>query len=597
MKGAPAIPAKYETLGEALAFASGTDAAITFLDAREAEQIVSFAAIRKRAREVAAALAARGIASGDRVALVLPTSPAFVECFFGAILAGAIPVPLYPPVRLGRMEEYHRRTAALLKGVGAAVVITDDRVRRLLGLATDQALPRLGCLTASELSGGGELERSASGTDIGLIQFSSGTTVESKPVALTHANMLANVAAIDAYIAEDNAPSPSGVSWLPLYHDMGLIGCLFMALYRPGSMTLIPPEVFLARPAIWLRAISRRRATISPAPNFAYGYCTKRVRDEEMEGVDLSSWSLALNGAEPVTGAVLQRFSERFARWGFRESALTPVYGLSEAALAVTFKPVGGRYRTREVDPGVATAGHGGGNGMRDAVSVGQPIAGVEVEIRGPEGVVPAGRVGRIYVRGPSVMNGYFQRPEMTASAIQDGWLDTGDIGFEDGDELYICGRAKELIILRGANHAPHEFEEALDGLAGVRAGCVVAVGFMGTEGQGEELALLVETEGEPPADLKDQIRSRVAEHTGIRPAAVELLAPGTLPRTSSGKLRRGEAGQLWTAGQLHPPRRVTVLGMTLEAAKGELFHARSAIRRRLAGSPSESVEPDGEAT
>jgi acyl-CoA synthetase (AMP-forming)/AMP-acid ligase II len=419
--------------------------------------------------------------------------------------------------------------------------------------------------------------------EIALIQFSSGTTVDSKPVALSHANVLSNVAAIDAYIFEEASPNPAGVSWLPLYHDMGLIGALIEAVYRPGNLTLIPPEHFLARPALWLRAISRHRATISPAPNFAYGLCTKRIKDEELDGVDLSTWSLALNGAEPVTAAVLQRFADRFSRWGFRAKALTPVYGLSEAALAVTFKPVHTSVSTRDIDADALAAEGIVKQGDRPVVGVGKPLAGIEVEIRNEDGtVLPAGRAGRIFVRGPSVMTGYFGRPEATAEAVRDSWLDTGDIGFEHDGELFISGRAKELVILHGANHAPHEFEEALDGLSGVRAGCAVAVGFLAPDGSGEALALLVETEGEPPLDLVEKIRSQVAQHTGIHPTAVELLTPGTLPRTSSGKLRRREAGRLWELGQLTAPESVNALRIALESAKGEFLHMRGALRRRL---------------
>jgi acyl-CoA synthetase (AMP-forming)/AMP-acid ligase II len=583
---------KSPTLGAALRAAATTLTGLTFVDLRDRETSLSYVELYARSREIAGGLTARGIRPGDRVALVLPTSPEFVETFFGTILAGAIPVPLYPPLRLGRLEEFHRRTAQMLTVAGAKVLISDDRVRGLLGRATDAARPPLGCLTVADLRGRGEFEYSGVPQEIALIQFSSGTTVDSKPVALSHANVLSNVAAIDAYIFEDASPNPAGVSWLPLYHDMGLIGALIEAVYRPGNLTLIPPEHFLARPALWLRAISRHRATISPAPNFAYGLCTKRIRDEELDGVDLSTWSLALNGAEPVTAAVLQRFADRFARWGFRAEALTPVYGLSEASLAVTFKPVRTAVSSRSIDADALASDGIVRPGDRTVVGVGRPLAGIEVEIRGDDGaVLPAGRAGRIFVRGPSVMTGYFGRPEATAETVRDGWLETGDIGFEQDGELFICGRVKELVILHGANHAPHEFEEALEGLAGVRAGCAVAVGFLAPDGSGEALALLVETDGEPPLDLVEKIRGQVAQHTGIHPTAVELLSPGTLPRTSSGKLRRREAGRLWELGKLTPPENVNALRIALESAKGGLLHMRGALRRRLASNEKDAED------
>ena len=235
--------------------------------------------------------AERGVRKGDRVALVLPTCPEFVECFFGVLCAGAIPVPLYPPVRLGRLDEYHRKTAAMLQAVDAALVVTDERIRRFLGVAVDISAPRLGCVTASSLGGTNSVEVEVAADDVALIQFSSGTTNDPKPVALTHANLLSNLAAIDRYLTDKGAPSPVGVTWLPLYHDMGLIGNLLSAFYVPGPLVLLPPELFVAVPGAWLRAISRHRGTVTAAPNFAFGLCLKRIRDEELEGVDLSSWT------------------------------------------------------------------------------------------------------------------------------------------------------------------------------------------------------------------------------------------------------------------------------------------------------------------
>src|SRR5439155_615197 len=296
--------------------------------------------------------------------------------------------------------------------------------------------------------------------DLALIQFSSGTTVEPKPVALTHANVLANVAAIDTYIPEQGPLRQRGVSWLPLYHDMGLIGCLLLAVYHPGPLALLPPEAFLARPALWLRAIARTRATLTVAPNFAFGLCAKRVRDEELQGADLSCLRLVLNGAEPIAPAALRRFCERFARFGFDRRALMPVYGLSEASLAVTFSPPGRGPRT------VRRAG-------RELASVGAPVAGVEVSIRG-----------------------------------------------EDGRELP-------------------------DG-----------------------------------ALTEDAVRARVVERTGIRPHTVKLLQPGTIPRTSSGKLRRAETLRQLLGGELRPPRNVTLLRMAREAALSAVALARLRLSR-----------------
>jgi len=575
LRGPPLPRLKHRTIGEALAAAStatptsnGTEpAGLTFLDALEQERHLSFAELRLRARRAAAGMAALGIRPGDRVALVLPTGVDFMDAFFGALLAGAVPVPLYPPVRLGRLDEFHVRTARLLRACGARLLLTDARVGRLLGQAAARARPELGVHAVSALPRAGELELPAAPGDLALIQFSSGTTVEPKPVALTHANVLANVAAIDTYIPEQGPLRQRGVSWLPLYHDMGLIGCLLLAVYHPGPLALLPPEAFLARPALWLRAIARTRATLTVAPNFAFGLCAKRVRDEELQGADLSCLRLVLNGAEPIAPAALRRFCERFARFGFDRRALMPVYGLSEASLAVTFSPPGRGPRT------VRRAG-------RELASVGAPVAGVEVSIRGEDGrELPDGAIGAIHVRGPSVMRGYFQDADATAQALRDGWLDTGDLGFVEAGELIVSGRAKEVVVLRGANHAPQEFEDALDGLAGARPGCAVAVGLVPDGADGEELALLVEVERDG-ALTEDAVRARVVERTGIRPHTVKLLQPGTIPRTSSGKLRRAEALRQLLGGELRPPRNVTLLRMAREAALSAVALARLRLSR-----------------
>ncbi|TMA92221.1 MAG: fatty acyl-AMP ligase [Deltaproteobacteria bacterium] len=538
LTGGPAVAPRHQTLHAALEHAARSRWGLTFLDAQERETPLSFAELYERAQRAAGGLREQGIAPGDRVAIVLPTGPDFMDAFFGTVLAGAIPVPLYPPLRLGRMDEFHRRTARMIRACGARLVLSDARISRLLGVAVAEARPPLGL---RRLQHARPLVSPAAPDDLLLIQFSSGTTVDPKPVALTHANVLANVAAIETIVPTDDAQA--GVSWLPLYHDMGLIGCLLCAVDRPGPLTLIPPELFLARPAIWLRAISRKRATISVAPNFAYGLCLRRVRDRDLEGVDLSSWRFALNGAEPVAPAVLRRFSDRFASYGFDARALMPVYGLSEASLAVTFTPSG---------RGPRTVAHG----ARELASVGAPLPGIDLDVR----------EGRIFVRGPSVMREYFGNRAATDATLRGGWLDTGDLGFLQDGELFVSGRAKDVVILRGSNHSPQEFEEALDGVAGVRPGCAAAVGIPTAEG--EQLALLVEADGAADAE---QIRARVTERTGIRPHEVHLLAPGTLPRTSSGKLRRGEALRQLQSGELRPPDPVTLLHVAKETARSLL--------------------------
>jgi fatty-acyl-CoA synthase len=592
VRGAPAIEPKHETLNDMLATAAQTGESLFFVNRKEQDLEVPMARIREQALSIAADLRNRGVGKGDRVALVLPTSPEFVECFFGVLCAGAIPVPLYPPVRLGRLDEYHRKTAAMLRAVDAAMVVTDERIRRFLGVAVDISAPRLGCVTASNLGGYNSIDIEAAADDVALIQFSSGTTHDPKPVALTHANLLSNLAAIDRYLTDNGAPKPVGVTWLPLYHDMGLIGNLLSAFYVPATLVLLPPELFVAVPAAWLRAISRHRGTVSAAPNFAFGLCLDRIRDEELEDVDLSSWRVILNGAEAVTAGVQRRFNTRFARWGLRPSALTPCYGMAEASLGVTFKPAGTLFHSLGVDADKLALDGVVAPGRKELVSVGRPLSGVQVEIRDAAGMsLPPGRVGHVFLRGPSVMMGYFGRTDLTDQAIHHGWLDSGDLGFTHDGELYVCGRHKDVVVVRGANHAPEEFEAALEGLAGVRAGCAVAVGFVPAGEDGEALAMLVETTTDAPATLSDDVAARVQERTQIRPAHVELLSPGTLPRTSSGKLRRREARTQWLAGTLSPPKKVTASRLLAAAAHGELRHARARLARRAANAPSITTE------
>jgi acyl-CoA synthetase (AMP-forming)/AMP-acid ligase II len=358
----------------------------------------------------------------------------------------------------------------MLQAVDASLVVTDERIRRFLGVAVETAAPPLGCVTASSLGGQEGDEFEAAADDLALIQFSSGSTTDPKPVALTHANLLSNLAAIDAYTKEEGGTQNAvGVTWLPLYHDMGLVGNLLLSFYVPAPLVLIPPEMFLAVPGAWLRAMSRHRGTHTTAPNFAFGLCLNRISDEELEGVDLSAWRICLNGAEPISPAAQRRFIERFGRWGFPAQALTPAYGMAEASLALTFKPPGELFRTIGLDADKLSSEGLVEPGAKELVSVGRPVAGVEIDIRDQHGApLPPGRVGHIHVRGPNVMTAYFRRTDLTDQAMHDGWLDTGDIGFQHDGDLFVCGRHKDIIIVRGANHAPQEFEVALDGLPGV---------------------------------------------------------------------------------------------------------------------------------
>ncbi len=563
---------------------------LCFVDHREDVTEHTWGETVARARATAAGLHDIGVRPGDRVALVLPTSVEFFDAFFGTVLAGAIPVPLYPPVRLGRLDEYYRRSAGLLASVDARLVLTDTRIRKVLGPMIEAARPPLGLRLVADVRAAGAGSTAADSTAFGadpppdglaMVQFSSGTTVDPKPVGLSHRAVMAQASTLLDLMEHYPGAAGGGVSWLPLYHDMGLIGCVFPALTKGARLTLLGPELFLARPAAWLRALSRTRAMVSPAPNFAFALCVERVRDEDLAGVDLSDWRVALNGAEPVSPSVMRSFAERFAPYGLRPQALTPVYGLSEAALAVTFSDIDRPFRVTRFDPErLATSGDAIESATgTEYVSVGTPLRGFDIEIRDRDrAVVAPGRVGRLHVRGPSIMDGYVGRPDATAAVLLDGWLDTGDLGLVHDGELYLTGRAKDVLIVRGRNHAPQEVEQAVDRLDGVRTGCAVAVTWATVDDATEQLLVLVERargSNRPEEAIAADCRDAILAATGLHADDVVIVAAGTLPRTSSGKLRRAEALRQHRAGELREPDPVNAVRIARAA-----WRSRRALRR-----------------
>jgi len=536
-----------------------------------------------RAQHAAATLQARGLRRGDRVALILSTSIEFFDALLGVQLAGGIPAALYPPFRLGKLDEYFARLRKMLSKVGARFLITEGRIKRLLGPGVVGVESLEEVLEAKDLqSGGGRWQPvDVDPAEPAFLQFSSGTTVEPKAVMVTHTNLLANLTMMErCLVYRDESEIDNGcVCWLPLYHDMGLVGCLYLGMYYPGMVTYMGPDTFLARPAIWLRTLSRYQSAISPAPHFAYSLCATKIKDEEMDGVDLSRWRAALNGAEPIESDGIRRFTERFARWGFQATAMTPVYGLAEAGLGVTFTGLDDLPRFTEFSrEGLWNGGAAHPGAGRRIASVGRQLPGVEVAIFDDlEQLVPEGGVGRIWVKGPSITKGYWESPELTANMIHGDWLDTGDLGFFYEGELYIAGRAKDLIIIRGRNYAPQEMEELLLDVEGVRKGCVVAVSTL-IEGEGEQLIMLAEKDPRskrPEEEVRAEISHCILKGLSLKPRDVELLEPGTLPRTSSGKLRRAEALRQFLAGELVPPEKVNALKLLFEVGKSQLAWAK----------------------
>jgi acyl-CoA synthetase (AMP-forming)/AMP-acid ligase II len=557
--------------------------------------------IIKRAKSVAGTLQAGGLEQGDRVAIILPTSIRFLDVFLGTQLAGGIPSALYPPVRLGRLAEYFGRTRRMLEKIGTRYLVTDSRIKKLLGPAVEDVECLEGVLNVERLLTGAKWKppKETDPDTPAFLQFSSGTTVEPKAVTVSHTNLLFNLEMMESVFRDysEEYSRYGGVCWLPLYHDMGLVGCMYNGLYHPGNVNYISPEIFIARPRIWLRTLSKYRSVISPAPDFAYGLCLKKVKDKDMEGVDLSNWEIALNGAEPINTEGLTQFSERFSQWGFRAEAMTPVYGLAEAGLAVSFsdfraKPVLTEFDSRLLgEQGKAAPGKG-----RVLPSVGPPLPGVQVELRDEEDrSLPEGWVGRIMVRGPSITKGFYNDLETTSGTIRDGWLDTGDLGFLHEGNLYIAGRAKDLIIIRGRNYAPQEIEELIQDVDGLRLGCAIAVSHM-TATEGEQMIVLAEKEARSQRtaeEIAEEIQDRVVTGISLTPYHVQILDPGTLPRTSSGKMRRAGALDMFLSGELLPPEKMGVLKMFKEVGKSQIAWGRFWLNKRRGDSSKETPSGD----
>jgi fatty-acyl-CoA synthase len=577
---------------------------------------MTFGELYAAALRCAAELARLGVPAGGRVSLMLPTSRAFFVSYAGILLAGAIPVPIYPPFRADRIEEYAARQAAILNNAGVCLLLTfrraeavakllKPRVRSLEAVldadnvldAADKAPAAAPGALPTHLTG----SRIRKASDIALLQYTSGSTGNPKGVVLTHANLLANIRSIGE--AVQIGPQDAAVSWLPLYHDMGLIGAWLTILHYGIPLVALPPLAFLTRPERWLWAFHKHRGTLAAAPNFAYELCVRKIADKEIENLDLSSWRAALNGAEPVNPETLERFEQRFSQYGFRREAQLPVYGLAEASLAVTVPPLDrGPWVDSVVRKTFTASGRAipapAGEAAISFVSCGKPIPGHEVRIVDEKGnEAPERTEGFLWFRGPSATNGYYNNPEATQEIFEncppsDGgfaWVNSGDRAYFADGELFVTGRVKDIIIKGGRNIYPHEVEELASRVEGIRKGCVVAFGLQ-DEGAGtEKLVVVAETREENSprrAAIAARVTERVTQGLGLPPDRVELIPSGSIPKTSSGKLRREETRQLYIAGTLaakRPPvwMQVARLG-TASAARTTSKTLLNAFRRGL---------------
>lgn len=529
------------------------------------EQQITHLDLWRQALTVATALRRRGIGRRDTIAIMLRTEAAFFPAFFGTLLAGAIPVPIYPPVRLNRIADYARRQANILSNAGTRLMITFADVERLAGLLRSQIPTLTAVTTFDELATPindhtASLERPPvplTSTDPALIQYTSGSTGQPKGVLLTHANLLANIRAIRDGL--DIQPGDVAVSWLPLYHDMGLIGAWLGSLYVGVPVTILSPLTFLSRPARWLWAIHAHRATLSVAPNFAFDLCVNKVTDAEIEGLDLSSLRIVLNGSEAVLPGTLSRFVERFGPCGFRPDALRPVYGLAECSVGLTVTPRRHLARIDRVNRTFQMTGHAEPSQDSDAVafvSCGTVLPKHEIRVVDGTGI-PLGerREGRIQFRGPSMMAGYYRNASATrAITSDDGWLDSGDLGYLAETELFLTGRRKDVVIKGGRNIYPHEAEAVVASIERIRKGCVAAFGVTDDSVGTERLIIVAETrttDATARNRLQEDILERVTDALGLPPDIIVLAQPGAVLKTSSGKVRRSATRDAYLSGAL----------------------------------------------
>jgi len=496
---------------------------------------ITCAQLLDAAETIARGLISRGLRRDDAVALMLPNGEEFLQAFFGVMLAGGVPVPVYPPADPSRIAEYVERQCSMLAAAGIRLLISFDEARPVARLLSVNLPSLIGVTTVGALR---QLGRRASGklpdpSATALIQFTSGSTGEAKGVVLTHESLLGNIRAIGRRL--EVQPTDAVVSWLPLASDMGLVGCWLFSLYHATPLTLLSPLEFERRPESWLWAIHDSRGTLSAAPNSAYEHCARRIPLWTLEGIDLSCWRAAVNAGEPVQRSTVEHFTRRFSGSGFGAESMLPCYGLAESSVALAI-PAPGR------GPLVDDEG---------CYSVGPPLPGHEVRLEGD----------RLLFRGASRCAGY------VGGRGLDDWIDTGDLARIVDGEIYLTGRSKDVILKHGRQLAPQTLENAAAAVAGVRPCCVIAIGVADPATGTEKLVLVAEStaSGADMARVQAGVGIAVTDACGLQPDEVLLIPPGTLPKTSNGKLQRQKASRLYLAGKLGangPPPAVQFTGL-----------------------------------
>ena len=594
----PAIegePADARTLPDMLAWHVAQHADrhhVAFIASETQTQTLTYGELDARARRVAGGLRRAGLAPRSACALMLPTSLDFFAVFYGVMLAGGIPVPIYPPFRMSQLEDHLRRQAGILANCEATVLVTVPEARLLTQLLRGQVPSLHAVLTPADLESAGALKEPPALTadDIAFLQYTSGSTGNPKGVTLTHAGLLANIRAMGNAAAATS--SDVFLSWLPLYHDMGLIGAWMAPLYFGLPLVLMSPQAFLARPVRWLRAIEQHRATISAAPNFAYELAASRIDERDLDGLDLSSLRWLFNGAEAVSSETMRRFSERFSRYGLRPQAMAVVYGLAECALDLTFPPAGRGLKIDVIDrdvlrfEGRAEPVASTDSRAEKIVGCGRVLSGYEVRIADAHGRLLGERVqGRIEFRGPSATAGYFRNPEATAQLFDGDWLDTGDLGYLADAELYITGRAKDLILRGGHNIHPHELEAAVGALPGIRKGCVAVLGVRDAAAATERVVVIAETResGEQQhMRLRARINRLAIELIGGPADDIVLAPPQAVLKTSSGKIRRAATRDAYEHGLIGARGRAVWWQIVRLATASAMARSRNLLVRTL---------------
>jgi fatty-acyl-CoA synthase len=555
--------ADFGTIGEALDYAAQGARGLNFHDARGTlDRAYTYAELREDALAHARRFIALGVQPGDRIAIVAETGVDFGACFFGAVYAGAWPVPLPLPTSFGGREAYVDQLAIQLSSCDPVLFLYPEELADFGKGAADKAgIASRAWETLVGVEAPATDLPSATADDIAYLQYSSGSTRFPHGVAVTHRALLDNLRAHGIGLKVED--SDRCISWLPWYHDMGLVGCLLSPIALQFSVDYLKTEDFARRPLAWLDMITRNPGnSVSYSPSFGYDICARRMSSQTRaeDRFDLSRWRIAGNGADMIRPDVMQSFVDCFAAAGFKAQAFCPSYGLAEATLAVSLMPPGEGIRLELVEENELSGGIAEDEDRprryRAVVNCGRPVTGMEVEIRGDAGeVLPDRGIGKVHVRGASVMHSYFRDQESTRACLsEDGWLDTGDMGYMSKGYIFIVGRAKDMIIINGRNHWPQDIEWAVEQLPGFKAGDIAAFAITGPSGE-ETPAVLVHcriSDAKERGRLRDEIRERVRAITGITPV-VELVPPRTLPRTSSGKLSRVKARTLYLSGVIQP--------------------------------------------